>query len=180
VENIEKGASTRIWTLVGRVPLGCPTIGIQVHSHRLATMYECILQCENWPYLTSQSLPCLVYILQKKLHFCPNSCITIPLYVSFVCAFALWDLGEKIHSPSTYVMMGRCVNQSGCTKQTSNVCWWHVIILSDCMALKTWRFWIGREKMRSCERACSLVVTRALVAPQVLDSTPRGSEFLRI
>jgi hypothetical protein len=30
------------------------------------------------------------------------------------------------------------------------------------------------------ERTCSLVVTRAPVAPQVLDSTPRGSEFLRI
>jgi hypothetical protein len=30
------------------------------------------------------------------------------------------------------------------------------------------------------ERACSLVVTRAPVAPQVLGSTPRGSEFLRI
>jgi hypothetical protein len=30
------------------------------------------------------------------------------------------------------------------------------------------------------ERACSLVVTRAPVAPQVLGSTPRRSEFLRI
>jgi hypothetical protein len=30
------------------------------------------------------------------------------------------------------------------------------------------------------ERACSLVVTRAPVAPQALGSTPRGSEFLRI
>jgi hypothetical protein len=27
------------------------------------------------------------------------------------------------------------------------------------------------------ESACSVVVARALVAPQVLDSTPRGSEF---
>jgi hypothetical protein len=30
------------------------------------------------------------------------------------------------------------------------------------------------------ERACSLVVTRVSVAPQVLSSTPCGSEFLRI
>jgi hypothetical protein len=32
----------------------------------------------------------------------------------------------------------------------------------------------------SCERVCSPVVTKAPVAPQVLGSTPRGSEFLRI
>jgi hypothetical protein len=35
-------------------------------------------------------------------------------------------------------------------------------------------------KEESCERVCSLVVTRAPVAPQVLGSTPRGIEFLRI
>jgi hypothetical protein len=42
----------------------------------------------------------------------------------------------------------------------------------------------GKKDYRSTEhtgeRACSLVVTRAPVAPQVLGSTPRGSEFLRI
>jgi hypothetical protein len=30
------------------------------------------------------------------------------------------------------------------------------------------------------ERASSLVVTRAPVAPQILGSTPRGSEYLKI
>jgi hypothetical protein len=36
------------------------------------------------------------------------------------------------------------------------------------------------EAALCCERACSLVVTRAPVAPKVLGSTPRVSEFLRI
>jgi hypothetical protein len=36
------------------------------------------------------------------------------------------------------------------------------------------------KRGRGSERACRLVVPRAPVAPQVLGSTPHGSEFLRI
>jgi hypothetical protein len=39
---------------------------------------------------------------------------------------------------------------------------------------------VGSPRCLGSERACSLVVTRAPVASQVLGSTPRGSEFLRI
>jgi hypothetical protein len=35
-------------------------------------------------------------------------------------------------------------------------------------------------QLSTCESACSVVVARALAAPQFLGSTPRGSEFLRI
>jgi hypothetical protein len=44
-----------------------------------------------------------------------------------------------------------------------------------------WQLWKRRNNyIFRRERACSSVVTRAPVAPQVLSSTPRGSEFLRI
>ena len=34
-----------------------------------------------------------------------------------------------------------------------------------------------RQDFFFCERACSLVVTRASVAPEILGSTPHGSEY---
>jgi hypothetical protein len=43
------------------------------------------------------------------------------------------------------------------------------VLLHNCISIKI-----------ICKRACSLVVIRVPVAPQILDSTPRGSEFLRI
>ncbi|KAL6598793.1 hypothetical protein ACP70R_046053 [Stipagrostis hirtigluma subsp. patula] len=47
-------------------------------------------------------------------------------------------------------------------------------------AITKWHIWKRSNSLGQVERACSLVVTRASVAPQVLGSTSRGSEFSRI
>jgi hypothetical protein len=41
-------------------------------------------------------------------------------------------------------------------------------------------FVVRNNYVHSCEMACNLLVIRAPVEPQVLGSTPCGSEFLRI
>ena len=53
------------------------------------------------------------------------------------------------------------------------------IYRDDCACVCT-AFLKKKSKNTWCERACSLVVTRASIAPKVLSSTPRGSEFSRI
>jgi hypothetical protein len=108
-----------------------------------------------------------------------SHCIVGPTWGSREHVWVPRGLSSVLHS--TYTV--RCMIWWSRICEWCGTMWWRSLVgLSIC---RDWtQLWLlpgySTNYSNSSERACSLVVTRAPVAPQVLGSTPRGSEFLRI